>query len=287
MMLAQMSGQLASGTAYELTYEGLKHRLGLDLPIHVQYGQWMGDMLLHGSLGRSLWTNLPVTEEIIQRLPVSLELGIMGLVIATIIAVPIGVYSAVRQDTLSDYIGRSLAILYIAVPGFWLATMVMIYPSIWWGWAPKMQYVAFVADPWANLIQFVIPAFILGMAMSGTTMRMTRTMMLEVLRQEYIRTAWAKGLSERAVILRHALKNALIPVITIIGLNVPIIIGGSVIIEQVFNLPGTGRLLVESVSNRDYTIITGLNVFMASFVLLVNLAIDLTYAFLDPRISYK
>ena len=247
----------------------------------------MGDIILHGGLGDSLRTQRSVTEMITERIPVTLEIGIMSMIIALLIAIPLGVYSAIRQDSLGDYIGRSIAIGFIAIPNFWLATMIMVFPSIWWRWTPALEYIGFFEDPLTNLGNTVIPAFILGMAMSGATMRMTRTMMLEVLRQDYIRTAWAKGLKERAVVVRHALKNGLIPVITIIGLQMPIVIGGTVIIEQIFALPGMGRLMLDAINNRDYTVVSGINLLLASFVLINNLMVDLTYGYLDPRIRYR
>ena len=286
LMLQGHASKMASGTEYELTAADLRHELGLDEPIHIQYVRWMG-RVLQGDLGRSLWTNIPVTDEIKRRLPVSAELGILGIVTALIIALPIGIYSAIRQDTGGDYLARSFAIACIALPSFWLGTMVMVFPSVWWQWSPAMQYVSLVENPLANLGQFMIPAFILGMALSGTTMRMTRTMMLEVLRQDYIRTAWSKGLTERVVIMRHALKNALIPVTTIVGMNLPVVIGGAVVLEQIFNLPGVGRLALDVINDRDYTVLSGINLFMATFVLGINLVVDITYAFLDPRVHYK
>jgi len=284
LMVAQMATETALGT--ELTAESLRHSLGLDVPIYIQYGRW----LLHvvqGDLGRSLWTDLSVTGEIMSKLPVSLELGILAIITALLLAIPIGVYSAVRQDTWGDYGGRTIAILAISLPSFWLGTIVIVYPSIWWNWSPAMEYIPLTSDPMGNFIQFIIPAIILGMVMSGTTMRMTRTMMLEVLRQDYIRTAWSKGLAERTVVLRHALKNALIPVVTIIGMLSPVLIGGSVILEQIFALPGIGRYLIEAINRRDYTVISGINLTMASFVLTINLVVDLAYAYLDPRVQYK
>jgi peptide/nickel transport system permease protein len=211
----------------------------------------------------------------------------MGLIIAQLIALPIGIYSALRQDTWGDYIARSFAILCIAVPGFWLATMVIVFPAIWWGYMSPIILIPFTEDPIGNLQMFIIPATVLGMAMAGATMRMTRTMMLEVLRQDYIRTAWSKGLRERAVILRHALKNALIPVVTVIGYQVPVMIGGAVIIEQIFCLPGIGQLLLDATLNRDYTIVSGVMLFLGGFIALINLMVDLTYGYLDPRVHYK
>jgi len=284
LMAAEMVKQ--SGLGLELTAEHLRHAMGLDVPIHVQYGRWLG-AALQGDLGKSLWTDRSVTEDLIRRLPISFELGFIALMTALFIALPIGTYSAIRQDTAGDYAGRTFAILALSLPSFWVGTMVIVYPSIWLGWAPHVQYIAFVDNPIGNLIQFGLPGVILGMALTGTTMRMTRTMMLEVLRQDYIRTAWAKGLRERTVVFRHALRNALIPVISMIGLILPILIAGSVVIEQIFTLPGIGLLLIEAINRRDYPIISGINLMVASFVLVINLFVDLTYAYLDPRVHYR
>ena len=218
----------------------LEKMLGLDQPVYVQYGRWLGDILLHGTLGRSLMGDWAVEEKILGRLPVTIELGVMAIVIGLLIALPVGIYSAIRQDTAVDYAGRSIAILGLATPNFWLALMVMIYPAIWWGWSPPMRLITFSEDPLGNLGMFLIPSLILGTASAAATMRMTRTMMLGVLRQDYIRTAWSKGLKERVVVVRHAVKNVLIPVVTLIGLQLPILVGGAVIIENIFNLPGLG-----------------------------------------------
>jgi peptide/nickel transport system permease protein len=224
---------------------------------------------------------------IVSKFPVTFELGILSIIVALIIALPIGIFSALRQDSWGDYIARSFAILCIAIPGFWLGTLVMVLPSLWWGWSPPITLITFTEDPIGNLQMFIIPAIILGMSMSGVTMRMTRTMMLEVLRQDYIRTAWSKGLKERVVILRHAMKNALIPVISIVGLQIPIVIGGSVIIEQIFCLPGLGRLILDAVTYRDYSIISGFMLFIGFGIMFINLMVDLTYGFFDPRIHYR
>ena len=271
----------------ELTRETIERALGLDAPIHIQYARWLSDIFLHGSLGKSLWSHLPVTEEILERWPVTVELGLLAILVAITIALPVGIYSAIRQDTGGDYLGRSLAILCVAIPNFWLATMVMVFPALWWGWSPQVMMIPFMKNPLGNLQMFIVPAVVLGAAMAGVTMRMTRTMMLEVLRQDYIRTAWSKGLRERVVVIRHALKNALIPVVTIIGLQLPVMIGGAVIIEQIFCLPGVGRLMLEAINARDYPIVSGVMVFVATAVLLINLIVDLSYAFLDPRIHYR
>ena len=222
----------------------IEQRLGLDLPIHVQYGRWIGGIFLRGTLGESLLGGWRIEERMLGRLPVTAELGLLAILIGLVIALPVGIYSAVRQYTAADYVGRSVAIMGLATPNFWLGTMVMIYPAIWWAWSPPMELVPLAQDPLGNLGMFLIPSLILGTYLAASTMRMTRTMMLEVLRQDYIRTAWAKGLLERSVILRHAVKNAIIPVVTLVGMQLPILVGGAVIIENIFNLPGLGRLML-------------------------------------------
>ena len=267
--------------------EAIERMLGLDVPVYVQYGRWLGDILRHGTLGESLWGAGSVEEEIFDRLPVTLQLGVMAIVIGLVIALPVGVYSAIRQDTAADYLGRSIAIIGLATPNFWLAIMVMLYPSIWWNWSPSMQLIPFSEDPLGNLGMFLIPSLILGTATAASTMRLTRTMMLEVLRQDYIRTAWAKGLKERIVVLGHALKNAFIPVVTLIGMELPILVGGSVIMENIFNLPGLGRLFLNALQNRDYPVVSGINLFFAAGVMLFILLIDLIYPYLDPRVRYE
>ena len=210
----------------------------------------------------------------------------MALLVGLMIALPVGVWSALKQNSAGDFIGRSFSILMLAVPGFWLGTMVVVFPSIWWGWSPRVQYVSFAADPLANLGQMAIPAVILGTSLSALTMRLTRTMMLEVLRQDYVRTARAKGLDERRVVLRHALRNALIPVVTLLGLQAPLLIGGAVIMEQIFVIPGMGLLLIDAVSQRDYPVITGIFLVVGISVVLINLLVDLSYGVLDPKVRY-
>ena len=267
--------------------EALERMLGLDVPGYVQYARWLGNIFLHGSLGESLMGRGAVEEQIIDRLPVTVELGLLAILIGLVIALPVGIYSAIRQDTAADYAGRSVAIIGLATPNFWLGIMVMIYPAIWWGWSPPLELVPFSEDPLGNLRMFLIPSLILGTASAAALMRLTRTMMLEVLRQDYIRTAWSKGLRERVVIIRHTIKNALIPVVTLIGLQLPILIGGSVIMENIFNLPGLGRLILVALNDRDYPLISGINLFFATAVMGANLVTDLLYAFLDPRIRYQ
>ena len=274
--------------AAEVDRAALEHMLGLDVPAHVQYARWIGGILLEGTLGPSLIGNREAVEaRIIGRLPVTIELGVLAILIGLALALPVGIYSAVRQDTAADYAGRSVAILGLATPNFWLATMVVLYPSLWWAWAPPMQWVPLSEDPLGNLGVLIIPSLILGTALAAATMRMTRTMMLEVLRQDYVRTAWSKGLRERVVVMRHAVKNALIPVVSLIGLQLPILVGGSVIMENIFSLPGLGRLMLTALEDRDYPVVSGVNLFFATAVVLFNLLIDLLYTWLDPRVRYE
>ena len=273
--------------AGDIDREALERMLGLDVPVHVQYGRWLGGIFLHGTLGESLFGGYAVEEAILDRLPVTIELGVLAIVIGLVIALPVGIYSAIRQDTAADYLGRSIAIIGLATPNFWLAIMVMIYPAIWWSWAPPMKLIPFTEDPLGNLAVFLIPSLILGTASSAATMRMMRTMMLEVLRQDYIRTAWSKGLRERVVVIRHTIKNALIPVVSLIGLQLPLLVGGAVIMENIFNLPGIGRLMLDALQDRDYPVVSGVNLVFATMVVGVNLMIDLIYPYLDPRVRYR
>jgi peptide/nickel transport system permease protein len=283
-MLGRMLHGMSGGT---IDREALERKLGLDVPVYVQYGRWIGNIFQHGTLGKSLLDSSTVEEKIIHRLPVTIQLGLMSIVIGLLIALPVGIYSAIRQDTAADYVGRSAAIIGLVTPNFWLGIMVMIYPAIWWGWAPPMRLVPLSEDLLGNLAVFLIPSLIVGTAMSAATMRMTRTMMLEVLRQDYIRTAWSKGLKERVVVVRHAVKNALIPVVSLIGLQLPILVGGAVIMENIFNLPGLGRLMLDALTDRDYPVVSGINLFFATGVVLLNLLIDLIYPYLDPRVRYE
>ncbi len=277
---------MSQGGAIQVDRAAIEQALGLDVPAVVQYVRWMRDIFLHGDLGTSIIQGKPVLEMVLARVPVTFELGLLALVISTLIGLPVGIYSAVRQDTWGDYAGRTIAILMISIPIFWTATLVMIYPSIWWGWSPPVKLIPFIEDPLGNLGMFLIPAAILGMSTAGGIMRLTRTMMLEVMRQDYIKTAWAKGLSERVVIMRHGIKNAFIPVITILGVQVSMVIGGAVIIENIFCLPGLGQLALQALNQRDYPLISAITLVTAVFVMIVNLIVDLTYTWLDPRIRY-
>ncbi len=271
--------------AYAKDLEELREKLGLDRPLHVQYVEWLG-RAVRGDLGESLWTRRPVLEEIGRRLPITLELALLALAFALLIAVPVGVISAARQDTLQDYIARSAAILGLSVPGFWLATLLIVLPAIWWGWRPVSEFTEFSKNPVAHVAQFLLPALILGVAAAAALMRLTRGMLLEVLRQDYVRTAWAKGLTERRIIMKHGLRNAIIPVVTLLGTQLPQIIGGTVIIETIFQLPGMSRFLFDAINQRDYPVIQGVNLVVVSLIVFINLAVDALYAVLDPRIRY-
>jgi peptide/nickel transport system permease protein len=249
------------------TREDLIKALGLDQPVLVQYWHWISSIVLHGDFGRSLWTGESVTSLVAERIPTTLYLGVLAMIFALLIALPVGIISAIRQNKPVDYLGRVFAITALSVPPFWLGTLVVILPAILWGIAPTTQYVGLTDDPLLSLRQMVPPA-----------------MVLEVMRQDYVRTAWSKGLDERTVVLRHVLKNALLPVITIVGLQLPLLIGGAVVIEQIFVISGMGQLLLMAVSQRDYPVITGIFLLVGVGVMTINLLVDISYALLDPKI---
>jgi peptide/nickel transport system permease protein len=285
-----------AGEVSEIDETILARQFGLDAPLIVQYGRFLGVTrqadgvfagLMQGHLGISWTTRDSVTERVLSKLPVTMELGLFSLIISQLIAIPIGVVSALRQDTAADYIGRSFAILFISVPSFWLGTVVILFASVWWGYLPPIRWTAFSDDPIKNLSNIMVPAVINGLLMAGGTMRMMRTMMLEVLRQDYVRTAWSKGLRERVVVYRHALRNALIPVVTIVGLQIPILIGGTVIIEQLFTLPGMGQMIIDALRQRDYPTVNGVMVITSFTIVVVNLMVDITYGIIDPKVKYQ
>jgi len=271
--------------AYAKDVEELRTKLGLDRPLFVQYFEWLG-RVSRGDFGESLWTRRPVLREIGQRLPVTMELAVFALAFALLIALPVGVLSAARQDTIQDYVARSAAIFGLSVPGFWLATLLIVLPAIWWGWRPVTEFIEFSKSPMAHVAQYLLPALILGIGAGAALMRLTRGMLLEVLRQDYVRTAWAKGLGERVIVMKHGLRNAIIPVVTLLGTQLPQIIGGTVIIETVFGLPGMSRFLFDAINQRDYPVIQGVNLVVVSTIVMINLAVDALYAVLDPRIRY-
>jgi peptide/nickel transport system permease protein len=279
--------RMVEGHAYAPTIEALRKDLGLDRPAYLQYLDWVGGILLRGDFGNSYWTRQPIWDEFIQRFPVTLELAFLTILSSVVIGILVGIVSAVRQDSISDYVGRVLAILALSVPYFGLAVLVVVLPSIWFKWTPVYTYVPFTIDPAENLKIMLVPALVFGVTRAGPIMRIMRSALLEVLRQDYIRTAWSKGLPERAIVLRHALKNALIPVVSLVGLQTPLYIGGSVIIEAIFRLPGVGLFFFEALTRLDYPVVQSVNLIVAAMVVGLNLVIDLSYAFLDPRIRYR
>jgi peptide/nickel transport system permease protein len=279
--------RMVEGQAYAPTIEAMRKDLGLDRPAYVQYAEWIGGILTRGDFGRSYWTRQPTWDEFAHRFPVTLELAILTILVSVVIGVAIGIVSAVRQDSPADYVGRVLAILALSVPYFGLAVVVVVVPAILFKWTPVWTYVPFTENPLENLKIMLVPALVFGVTRAGPIMRIMRSALLDVLRQEYIRTAWSKGLPERGIVLRHALKNALIPVISLIGLQMPLYIGGSVIMETIFRLPGVGLFFFEALTRMDYPVVQSVNLIVAAMVVGLNLAIDLSYAFLDPRIRYR
>ncbi len=276
---------MVSDFGYAADRGAILAQLGLDKPVYTQFVDWFGGLFV-GNLGDSLWTSRPVTHELARRYPVTLELSLIALVVSTAVAIPIGIVTAVRQDTWADYLLRSVSIGLVAVPILWIGTVVVSLPALFFGWAPPLSYVPFTEDPIGNLSVMVLPGVIVGIPLLGGTIRMTRAMMLEVVRQDYIRTAWAKGLQPQTIWYRHAVRNALIPVLSLIGLQIPFLLGGTVIIEQIFNLPGMGVYLLQSLQQRDYVPAQTIVLVFAAGTVLINLIVDLLYSVLDPRIRY-
>lgn len=264
----------------------LRHALGLDEPAVTQYVKWIGGVL-RGDFGTSLWSGRSVVSALGDRIPVTLELAALAMVMGLIVAVPIGVISAIRQGSALDYGSRVFAILGVSIPDFVLGSLLLAWLVTTFHWAPSITYIKIWEDPGGNLAQYVLPAAILGYRLAATTMRMTRSAVLEILREDYIRTAWSKGLRERKVILRHAMPNALVPVVTIAGLQIGYLFAGSVVIETVFNLPGMGKLLVQSVTVRDYPQVQAFVLLVSAVMVLINIAVDLSYSVLDPRVRAR
>ena len=264
----------------------MHRQLGLDQPLLVQFGHWLWGVL-HFDFGNSLWTGRPVMEELVVRLPLSLELAVLATIVSVLLAIPLGMVAAVRQDTWVDYVVRVVSIGGLAIPSFWVGILIILLLVIYFGWGPPLEYTLPWVDPWANFQQMVWPVVTVGYRYAAVTTRMTRSTLLEVLRDDYIRTAWAKGLGERAVVFRHALKNAMLPVITLIGTEFAFLIGGLVVTETVFTLNGVGRFVVDAVAHRDYPVVQALVFVIAFGFVVVNLLIDLTYAWFDPRIRYR
>ena len=264
----------------------MRERLGLDQSLLVQFGTWLWGVVRF-DFGTSLWTGQPVTEELLIRLPLSLELALLATMVSVVIAIPLGMLAAVRQDTWVDYVVRVVSIGGLAIPGFWVGILCILGLVIFFGWGPPLEFTPPWVDPWANFEMMVWPVVTVGYRYSAVTTRMTRSTVLEVLREDYIRTAWAKGLRERTVVIRHALKNAMLPVITLIGTEFAFLIGGLVVTETVFTLNGIGRFVVDAVAHRDYPVVQALVFLIAFGFVIVNLLVDLTYAWFDPRIRYR
>ncbi len=263
-----------------------RSRLGLDQPMWKQYVDWLGG-LLRLDFGLSMWTGAPITEEIRLRFALSLQVAVMATVVATLLALPLGILAAIKQDTWVDYVVRVFSIAGLATPSFWLGILMILGFLIIFRWVPPMVYTPFWVNPWQNLEQLIWPALAVGYRYSAVAMRMTRSAMLEVLREDYIRTARAKGVWERLILSRHALKNAMLPVLTVIALEFAFLLGGLVVTEQVFNLNGLGLLFVQAIAHRDYTLTQAL-VFLVAFVFIfVNFLVDLTFAWIDPRIRFR
>ncbi len=275
-----------SGNVGEKELKKLRKDLGLDKPYHEQYALWVWQMVSFNP-GDSIFTNEPIPVALRKAIPVTLELATLAIILGLVIAIPVGVLSATRQDTPSDYVGRVVAVSGLSLPDFWLGTLVITFAAIWFNWIPPIGYSSLWTDPWRNLQQFLLPAAVLGFRLSAATMRMTRSTVLEVLREDYVRTAWAKGLAGRLVVYKHALKNALIPVVTIVGGQLGTLLAGTVVVETIFALPGMGRLTVEAILFRDYPVVQTNVMLVAATLVTINLVVDLTYAWLDPRIRYS
>ncbi len=266
--------------------DDLRARLGTDRPLAIQYLSWIWGML-RGDFGVSMYFDTPISDDLAAKLPITLELSALALLLAFVVAIPLGVLSAVRQDTIADYASRIIAIAGVAMPTFWIGILVVYFLVTWFDWLPPLGYANLWQDPWTNLQQMFFPAVALGFYNMALVARVTRSSMLEVFREDYIRTARSKGLREGAVIIRHALKNAFLPILTISGWQVGRLIAGTVVIETIFLVPGMGRLLVDSILHRDYTMIQSIVMVIAFMVLALNLVVDLLYAWLDPRIRYE
>jgi peptide/nickel transport system permease protein len=280
----RFAGESAFAQKAQLDIE--RARLGLDKPLWQQFLTWMGG-LLRFDFGTSMWTGAPILEEIRLRFALSLQLAIMATVIAVLLAVPLGIVAALKQDTWVDYAVRIFSIAGLATPSFWLGIVFILALLIVFKWLPPMVYTPFWVNPWQNLAQLIWPALAVGYRYSAVAMRMTRSAMLEVLREDYIRTARAKGLWENLILSRHALKNAMLPVLTVVALEFAFLMGGLVVTEQVFNLNGLGLLFVESVAHRDYTLTQALVMLVAFVFIVVNFLVDLAYAWIDPRIRFR
>ena len=271
------SGQMVDEAA-------IRERLGLDVPAMQQFFNWLGSVF-RGDLGDSFFQYDSVWNIIKRQLPISLELGVITLILANLISIPLGLFCAAKQDSIPDYVIRIIAVVLMAIPMFWLATLVLFYPAQWWGYAPPVVYVSFFQDPVANLQMFLVPSLLGAFAQAGMQLRTVRTVVLDTMRQDYIRTAYAKGVKQRTILFKHAFRNAMIPVITIIGGSIGALVGGNVILEDIFNIPGIGSTLVTALGQRDFPLVQGCVLIMSVFVMIVNLVIDIAYKWIDPRVT--
>lgn len=266
--------------------EAVERMLGMDKPAVQQFFLWVWD-LLHGDLGDSLFQYESVWNCIARQLPVSLELGIITLILTNLISIPLGLYCAARQDSISDYVLRIISVVLMSIPTFWVASLVLVWPAVWWGYAPPATYASITEDFALNMRMFLVPALVGAIMQAGMQLRMVRTSVLDVMRQDYIRTAWAKGVKERVILFKHAFRNSMIPVITMIGGSVGGLIGGSVIMETLFNIPGIGNQLVTALNQRDYPVVQGCVLIFSLFVMFVNILVDMAYKWIDPRVELE
>lgn len=262
----------------------LREAMGLSDPLWRQYINWLSD-LLRGDAGVSMRSGKPVAELFARALPITIELALLSILMASIVAIPLGVISAVRRDTTTDYFARFFGLVGLSLPNFWIATLLLLFTSKMFGWVPSINFIPFMEDPIGNLKQFLLPAFAIAVQLMAIIMRMTRATMLEVMGQDYVRTARAKGLTDRLVVYRHALRNALIPVVTVIGFQLGALLGSTAIIEVIFGMNGMGNTLLQAITNRDYTLVQAAVLYLAVVFVLVNLLVDILYAVLDPRIN--
>jgi peptide/nickel transport system permease protein len=277
----------SGGREYQEALAAIRAELGTDKPVLEQYGRYLWDTM-RGDFGDSLATQKPVVVELKNRLGTSIELGILQIIVGLVISIPVGVISAIRQDTWLDYALRFFAILGLAIPSFYMATLMLLFAFNWFGWGPPTTtYTGFFENPSLNLQAMILPALAGGFAMGAVIMRLLRSQLLEVLRQDYVRTAWAKGLRERAVVARHAMKNAMIPVFTIVGLLVGTLFGGNVILESMFALPGVANFVVISFKQNDLPMVQGIVLLVGIVLVMTNIIVDISYAWLDPRIRYR
>ena len=284
--LVILTGEEGAGAVTDEDIARMRHELGLDRPIHVQYGSWIWG-ILRGDLGTSIWYQTPVIDELKDKFVVTVELSIFGIAMAFLMAVPLGIISAVKQDTWPDYISRIVSLVGIALPTFWLSILMVYFLAYTFNWLPPLGYASLWEDPWLTLEQLFFPALAIAFHDLAFTARVTRSSMLEVLREDYMRTARAKGLKEMAVVGRHALKNAILPVVTVSGYQFARALGGVIIVETIFVVPGLGRFVIESILHRDFVVLQAVILLTAAVVLTLNLVIDLLYGILDPRIRYQ